>query len=284
MAAPSKVWTDIANSRIDVDSPGNTDLFTFIRDDLIHTDERVGIPVAPANRQTNHRHRGLNVDGSDFVELTPQENLISGGDGAPGSGTNAFTNSTLGVGIGNITFQDGSPETPRRIERSSSALNTGAISKVLLSPIQKIKSSSGKGRFTCSFFMKREASASGVVGGTLRFGLHNGSAFLTGAVVDIDFDDVTTEYKRFFFVSDQIVRPTALRVRLEWVANPSDWDTVSNDDVIGHVGGVMVNNGPGLAKWDISHLDGGADDYLSSPTDDIIYWWDEVITVVEKSV
>lgn len=279
MAAPSKTWTDIADARVDIDSPLNTDLFTFLRDNIVHTDERVGVPVAPANRQANHRHRGLDNDGSDFIELSPQENLIAGSDGVVG-----FTETLLITGPGKIAFTDETPLlTPRRIIRADTSIFVSGIRKALISPVNKIKSSGGKGRFTCSIHIKRVAAASGVVGGTLRFGLHSGAAWITGAFVDIDFDDVTEEYKRFYFVSNQIARPAALNLRAQWMAEPSDWDTISNGDLVGHIGGLMVNNGAGIAKWDISHLDGGADDYLASPTDDITYWWDENITTVQKT-
>jgi hypothetical protein len=291
MATPSKSWTDILNSKIDADSPVLEELMTWIRDNIEHVDERVGVPVDSGDRQASHRHKGLSVDGSDFIELTPQENLIAGGDGVTGFGK------TGDAPAGDISFQNGigsggSPNTytPRRIRRSDGSNWYGdkrdkvAIYETLIPPGNKIKSSGGKGRFTCSVFVKREAAASGVVGGTFRFGLHDGSAWVSGAYVDISFDNVTTEYKRFYFVSNQIARPSALNVRLEWTAQPSDWDTVSNGDIIGHLGGVMVVNGEGLSKWDISHIDGGGDTYLTSPTDDIIYWWDENITDSEQAV
>lgn len=275
MAPPSKSWQDIADSKIDVDSPLNTELFTFLRDNIIHTDERVGIPVAPANRQANHRHRGLDVDGSDYIELTPQENLIAGGDSASG-----FTTTAIGA-TGKISF---ARFLAHVIERSDSTLDYKALHQAFVSAniVKKIKSSGGKGRFTCSMHMKRVAAASGVVGGTLRFGIWDGTAFVTGAYVDIDFDDVTTEYKRFYFVSNQIARPTALNLRAEWTADPSDWDTISNGDTVGHAGGYMANNGAGIAKWDISHRDGSGDDY-DPDTSNLFYWWDEIITLQQET-
>lgn len=275
MAAPSKTWTDIADSVIDVDSPANTDLFTFLRDDLVHSDERIGIPVAPGNRQANHRHRGRGVDGSDFIELTPQENLVSQGDNPASSFTTGGSTSS-----GDIAFRNFSAEKIIRAGASDDLHITRSL--ILASILRKIKPTTGKGRFTCSMHMKRFASASGVVGGTLRFGLHTGGTFITGAFVDIDFDDVTEEYKRFFFVSNQITRPSALNIRAQWTADPSGWGTVSNGDQIGFNGGYMVTNGAGLAKWDISHLDGGGDTY--DTVDDDVYWWDEIITVSEQSV
>lgn len=69
MAAPSKTRTEIADSKIDVDSPATEELKTFERDNSIHSDERIGIPTAPANRQANHGHLGLGVDGSALISL-----------------------------------------------------------------------------------------------------------------------------------------------------------------------------------------------------------------------
>lgn len=281
MAAPSKSWQDIADTKIDVDSPLNTELFTFLRDNIIHTDERVGVPVAPANRQKNHRHRGLGTDGSDFIELTPQENLIAGGDNP-----NNFTPSDI-VTTDKICFESNAGGNDYNIQRhpGGAVVRHVSLTKAFVSAniIKKIKSTSGKGRFTCSMHIKRLATASGVVGGTLRFGIYDGTSFVTGAFVDIDFDDVTQEYKRFYFVSDQIARPTALNLRSEWTADPSDWDTVSPGDIVAYHGGYMVNNGAGIAKWDISHLDGGGDSY-DSDSANLFYWWDEIITLSQETV
>jgi hypothetical protein len=277
MAAPSKSWTDILNSKIDADSPVLEELMTFIRDNIEHVDERIGVPVATPDRQANHRHRGLSEDGSDFIVLTPQENLISKADLI--YNTN-WTYATL-VGAGGIAFVDSSdPATGSKIVRSTGAAAfEKSTTRALISAnlVKKIKSSGGLARFTCSIHIKRVAAASGVVGGTLRFGIWDGSVFVTGAFVDIDFDDVGTEYKRFYFISDLIARPTALNLRAEWTANPSDWDTISNGDDVGFFGGIMINNGPGLARWDISHRDGTGDDYEADASN-LAYWWDENIT------
>lgn len=278
MAAPSKPWTDIPATKYDADSPVTEELKTFENDNIVHTDERVGIPVAPGNRQANHRHLGLGVDGSDLITLTPQENLIAGGDEPDGfTATSDTTSDHIVFRINNLA------STNYIISRKNGSPRVKALHKAFVSAdiIKKIKSSSGKGRFTCSMHMKRHADASGVVGGTLRFGLWDGTSFITGAFVDIDFDDVTTEYQRFYFISDQIERPTALNIRSEWVAHPSDWDTVVGDDEVGYHGGYMVTNGAGLARWDISHHDGTGDDYDASEN---FYWWDEIITNSEQSV
>lgn len=282
MAAPSKTWTDILNSKIDADSPVLEELMTWIRDNIEHVDERIGIPVATEDRQEGHRHKGKNEDGTDFIELTPQENLITGGDNP-----NVDFSSGGAAGQGNIAFQSVGGDVLYNMIRGAGAGTGGKlwISKAVISAniIKKIKSTSGKGRFTCSMHMKRVAAASGVVGGTLRFGIHDGTSFVTGAFVDIAFDDVTTEYKRFYFVSNQITRPTAINLRAEWIANPSDWDTISNGDLIALNGGYMINNGAGLAKWDISHFDGGGDDY-DADSGNRFYWWDENITDQQETV
>lgn len=276
MAAPSKPRTEIPASKLDADSPWTEEVVVFIDDNTTHNDERIGIPTIPAARQANHRHRGLSEDGSDFIELTPQENLVSSGDN-PDTGWTKGSDAPSGdIGFSDLTFGD-----LYEIKRSNGNVGAFTISlhRALISAniVKKIKSSGGKGRFTCSMHMKRVAAASGVVGGTLRFGIWDGTSFVTGAYVDIDFDDVTQEYKRFYFVTNQIARPTALNLRAEWVANPSDWDTITNEDLVGHHGGYMINNGAGLAKWDISHLDGGADAY-DADTNNLFYWWDEIIT------
>jgi hypothetical protein len=277
MAAPSKPRTEIPAGKLDAESPWTEEVTVFIDDNTTHNDERIGIPTIPAARQANHRHRGLGEDGSDFIELTPQENLISKADLI--YNTN-WTYATT-VGAGGIAFVDSSdPATGSKIVRSTGAAAfEKSTTRALISAnlVKKIKSSSGLGRFTCSIHVKRLAAASGVVGGTLRFGIWDGSAFVTGAFVDIDFDDVGTEYTRFYFISNQIARPTALNLRAEWTANPSDWDTVSNGDDVGYFGGIMINNGPGLARWDISHRDGTGDDY-EADTSNLAYWWDENIT------
>lgn len=279
MAAPSKPWTDIPPTKYDADSPVTEELKTFENDNIVHTDERIGVPVAPANRQKNHRHRGLGDDGSDFIELTPQENLVKGSDGLSG-----WVGTELGAGgVGKICFALGFRH---KIARSNAEQNLKAVHKVFVAFNEikkKIKSSGGQGRFTCSMHMKRVAAASGVVGGTLRFGIWDGTSFVTGAFVDIDFDDVTQEYKRFYFISNQITRPATLVLRSEWVAEPSGWDIIANGDVVGHHGGYMVTNGGGIAKWDISHLDGGGDNY-DADASNLFYWWDEIIALSEQSV
>jgi hypothetical protein len=256
---------------------------TWIRDNIEHVDERIGVPVESGDRQASHRHKGLGEDGSDFIELTPQENLITGSDNIKNTFTEGATVPAGDIGFGG----NGAYGDLFEIYRSNGNVGAFALSahRALLSAniVKKIKSSGGKGRFTCSMHMKRVAAASGVVGGTLRFGVWDGSAFVTGAYVDISFDDVTTEYKRFYFVSNQIARPTALNLRAEWVAEPTNWDIISNEDLVGHHGGYMITNGGGLAKWDISHLDGGGDSY-DSDSNNLFYWWDENITDSEQTV
>jgi hypothetical protein len=276
MAAPSKSWTDILNGKIDADSPVLEELMTWIRDNIEHVDERIGIPVATPDRQASHRHRGLSEDGSDFIELTPQENLIADGDNVSGW--------TTTLALGGIRFDD-QAGLWRIIRGLGASVRAKSIRQPFVSAniIKKIKSTSGAGRFTCSMHMKRVAAASGVVGGELRFGIHDGSSWVTGAYVDIAFDDVTQEYKRFYFVSNQIARPTALNLRAEWVTDPSDWDTINEGDLVGYNGGYMVNNGAGIAKWDISHRDGTGDDY-DADANNLFYWWDEIITLVQETV
>lgn len=279
MAAPSKSWTPIIDTKIDADSPVTEELKTFERDNGVHNDERIGIPAAPAQRTANHAHKGLDNDGSAVIELTPQENLIDAGD-------RPNTTDWVAVGgavAGAASFFKTAGNEFLELRRSTGAgayLNQLVHGLVSANIEKKIKSASGKGRFTCSVHMKRDPAATGVVGGTFRFGIWDNSAYVTGAFVDIDFDDVTTEYKRFFFISDQFARPTAVGLRIAVQSNPSDWDTISNGDVFGFHGGYMINNGAGLAKWDISHFDGAGDDY-NADAENQSYWWDEVITQVQ---
>ncbi len=61
MVAPSKPRTEVPDGKIDAESPWTEEVTTFNRDNSIHNDERIGIPVAPANRQANHTHKGLGV-------------------------------------------------------------------------------------------------------------------------------------------------------------------------------------------------------------------------------
>lgn len=282
MAAPSKPWTDIPATKYDAESPATEELKTFENDNIVHSDERIGIPVAPGNRQANHAHRGLGDDGSDFIELTPQENLIADSDDPQ-----SFTPGDSDSVADKLRFEShGGGKDYNFIRSPGGGLSRAAsLTKAFISVniIKKIKSSGGQGRFTCSMHMKRLSSADDVVGGTLRFGLWDGSAFITGAFVDIAFDtDLSNEYKRFYFISDLIARPTALNIRAQWIADPSDWDTVSPADIVGIHGGYMVTNGAGIAKWDISHRDGSGDDY-SSDSGNNFYWWDDVVTLQQKT-
>lgn len=57
MPAPSKSWTDIADSAIDPDSPLDVTLMTAIRDDLVHLKEWLGYGYTAAQA---HDHDGIN--------------------------------------------------------------------------------------------------------------------------------------------------------------------------------------------------------------------------------
>lgn len=73
MAVPSKVRTEIPDTKIDNDSPVTAELKTFERDNSVHSDERIGIPTASANRQANHAHKGLGDDGSALISFADRE-------------------------------------------------------------------------------------------------------------------------------------------------------------------------------------------------------------------
>lgn len=64
MPPPFELFTIIALSAVDPDSPLDTTLMTALRDNDIHTDKRVGIATSPSVAFENHAHAGLSVDGS----------------------------------------------------------------------------------------------------------------------------------------------------------------------------------------------------------------------------
>ena len=292
MTAPTNSFLAITPAEIQAGKPCKQELKEAFRNNNLRAFETILAPgVAPddAAVAVGHRHLGPEKDGTATISAQPQENLVAGSDGILGGPGELQWTTATDVAAGNISFHNGGPAsniTPRRIRRSDGSNFEGVkrdrekVYRALIPPENKIKSAGGKGRFTCSHFAKLDSGAEDVIGGTYRFGLYSGG-WLAGAFVDIGFDDLEVEYQRFFCVSDQITRPGSFIVRFEWIANPSDWDTVAEDDLIGYVGGAMVTNGAGIAKWDISHLDGGADEYLAAPTDDEIYWWDENIEEVQ---
>lgn len=57
MAAPTRDWSDIADSRVDAESPLDTTLMTQIRDNLEHLMEWLGAGYTPAR---DHDHDGVN--------------------------------------------------------------------------------------------------------------------------------------------------------------------------------------------------------------------------------
>lgn len=57
MPVPTKTFTAIADSKIDVDSPLTTELMTWLRDNIEHLEEWLGKDYAAAQ---NHNHDGLN--------------------------------------------------------------------------------------------------------------------------------------------------------------------------------------------------------------------------------
>lgn len=65
MPAPSKSYTNVPDSKIDTDSPMTEELWTWIRDNIINLRERLGIGSAEL---TDHKHRGLTVDGTAPVD------------------------------------------------------------------------------------------------------------------------------------------------------------------------------------------------------------------------
>jgi len=57
MAVPTKDWSDIADSRVDSESPLDTMLMTQIRDNLVHLREWLGTSYTAA---ADHDHDGVN--------------------------------------------------------------------------------------------------------------------------------------------------------------------------------------------------------------------------------
>lgn len=281
MPVPTNSYNNIPNANIDTDSPITQELWTFLRDNVERLYEIVlaeGVAQDSVNIQQGHQHRGKLIDGTAPITGEPQASLVAGGDLFTGWGTVA----TAPTGEIAFNFDIGDERLWQIVRASAGVLSKTGMSRVVYSSniIKKIKSSGGQGVFTCSMHMKRVAAAAGVVGGSLRFGLFDGSSFLTDAHVDIDFDDVTQEFQRFFFTTNAIVRPSDLRLRALWQTQPSDWDTISNGDLVGYNGGYMVTRGSALAGWDIVHTDGVGDSFHTDP-DNIAYWWDNVITTFE---
>lgn len=283
MAAPTNAFSTVTLAEIQAGKPCKQELKEAFRGNNLRAFEvllAAGVAPGDAAVAIGHRHRGAAVDGTATVASQPQENLIAGSDNVAGW--------SVGLALGaDLRFDDISGGDPlyQIVRGKAGNVHAVSITKAFVSAniVKKIKSAGGKGRFTCSMHMKRVAAAAGVVGGTLRFGIYTGAAFAADAFIDIDFDDVTQEYKRFYFTSDQIARPAALNLRAQWVAHPSDWDTIGEEDLVGYNGGYMVTNGGALAKWDISHLDGGGDSY-DADANNLFYWWDEIITEVEQTV
>ena len=73
MTAPSKSWSNIADTQVDADSPLDTTLLTALRDDLVHLREWLGLNYTAAQ---DHDHDGVNskqVDYGSVVKTTSLE-------------------------------------------------------------------------------------------------------------------------------------------------------------------------------------------------------------------
>ncbi|MBI5887076.1 MAG: hypothetical protein HZB85_10935 [Deltaproteobacteria bacterium] len=71
MTAPSKNWSNIADTQIDADSPLDTTLLTALRDDLVHIKEWLGKDYTAAQ---NHSH-----DGADSAKVSMANVSRTGG-------------------------------------------------------------------------------------------------------------------------------------------------------------------------------------------------------------
>lgn len=119
MAAPTKSFTTIPDTQVDANSPAKEDLFTFLRDNGEHNDERIGIPTNDAARQANHAHKGLSNDGSERIDLS--ENIVHKDNlpplPIPTSGSYAD------VSVRNAAVPDVSQEDIQWFDDSASTLN-----------------------------------------------------------------------------------------------------------------------------------------------------------------
>ena len=278
MAVPTNDFSAIPASDTQAGIPGKQETFERIRGNQLRAYEILlapGVANDDVAIQAGHRHLGKTKDGTSPIAGEPQANLVAFGDLVTWSSTGTS-------GAGNLAFDFLLIKPHRIIRATGSSLHKPRVFQPFFANniLRKIKPSGGAGVFTVSMHIKRVAAAAGVVGGSIRFGLHDSTNFITGAHIDIDLDDVTQEFQRFFFTTDSIARPSAFAVRSEFQTQPSDFDTISNGDLIAYHGGYMATRGAALAKWDIVHTDTIGDGF-NSDSDDINYWWDEIITTNE---
>ena len=77
MPPPFELFTIIALSAVDPDSPLDTTLMTALRDNDIHTDKRVGIATSPSVAFENHAHAGLSTDGSAPIVIPAPVHVVT---------------------------------------------------------------------------------------------------------------------------------------------------------------------------------------------------------------
>jgi hypothetical protein len=120
MPVPTKPWTDIPDTKIDADSPWTEEVTTWMRDNAVNTDERVGVPASGAARVQNHRHRGLASDGSAPVSLGPSLHFVSPqADVTPGTLDGTFRD----VAVGNYAVRPASDLQMKWWDNSASTFN-----------------------------------------------------------------------------------------------------------------------------------------------------------------
>lgn len=73
MTAPSKNWSDIADTQIDADSPLDTTLMTALRDDLVHIKEWLGNSYTATQ---DHSHDGANSAPINYANITQTDATI----------------------------------------------------------------------------------------------------------------------------------------------------------------------------------------------------------------
>lgn len=75
MPAPSKNWTEIADGRVDAESPLDSSLMTALRDNMAHLREWLGVSFSAAQ---DHDHDGINSKSVVLADSTVTTAKIAG--------------------------------------------------------------------------------------------------------------------------------------------------------------------------------------------------------------
>lgn len=183
-------WTDIADADIDSESPITSTLITALRNNIITVDEQVSYGYT---RASAHAHNG-----TDSAPITPQHghNLLLH-SGPTSTNNNAGHWSTSGV----TNDRDNGYSMSSSGSYFSQKVPAGANN--LAATMKQVWGSNGC-NFVGSLYAK---SAAALTSGNVRFGLcdgNDGTAFITGARVTIDYTDLSTTWKRFWFTMSAV--------------------------------------------------------------------------------